>query len=518
MTSPVKYPIGQQSFEVLRENGYLYVDKTRFLANILNGGQYFFLGRPRRFGKSLFLSMLKCFFQGKRHLFKGLYADSMGWDWEEYPVLYLDLNMEAYKTESAFDELIINHLEQWEEKYAVTKIASTLPLRFHNIIVKAHETTGKKVVVLVDEYDKSLVNNINNEPLYKVFQNSLSSLYSNFKSSADHLKLVFLTGVSRFGKVNVFSGLNNIDDISFDDRYNDICGLTEEELNQYFQEGIAGLAAKFGKSESDICKELKRNYDGYRFSPYGKDIYNPYSILKVMDKGIFDYFWIESGTPTLLAEQLLKFNVDLERQLDVRCTKEDLMSIEMNVPKITALLYQSGYLTIKAYDPASRLFSLSLPNEEVTRGFLDVLLPYYANTQGDSATFVVYKFVEEFRRGDVDGFMTRLQGLFASTSYFMKIENENNFHNALFILMLLSGLNVKTEYATSNGRIDLFIATDKYYYIIELKRDSSPEAALAQINEKGYSLPFSIDHREVIKIGVNFSTESRTITGWITER
>lgn len=518
MTTPIKYPIGQQSFEVLRDNGYLYVDKTRFLQYILNGGQYFFLGRPRRFGKSLFLSMLKCFFQGKRHLFKGLFADSMEWDWEEYPVLYLDLNMEVYRTESSFDELIINHLESWEKQFDVSKIASSLSLRFHNIIKRAHEVTGRKVVVLVDEYDKSLVNNINNEPLYKLFQNNLSALYSNFKSSADHLKLVFLTGVSRFGKINVFSGLNNIDDISFDDRYNDICGITEDELKEYFHDGITKLAIKFSKSEDYICRELKRNYDGYRFSPYGKDIYNPYSLLKVMDKGMFDYFWIETGTPTLLAEQLIRFNVDLRQQLNVRCTKEDLMGIDMNIPRMTALLYQTGYLTIKDYDSPSRLFSLSLPNEEVTRGFLDSLLPYYANTQGDSATFVVYKFVEEFRTGDVDAFMSRLQGLFASTPYFMKLENENNFHNALFILMLLSGLNVKTEYATSNGRIDLFIATEKYYYIIELKRDSSPEAALAQINEKGYDLPFSIENREIIKVGVNFSTESRGITGWITER
>lgn len=518
MATSVKYPIGQQSFEVLRENGYLYVDKTRFLYHILNGGQYFFLGRPRRFGKSLFLSMLKCFFQGKRHLFSGLYADTLEWDWEEHPVLYLDLNMDVYKTEHSFDDLIINHLENWEQIYGVTKIASTLSMRFHNIIATAHAKTGKQVVILVDEYDKSLVNNINNPTLYKQFQNSLSALYSNFKSSADHLRLVFLTGVSRFGKINVFSGLNNIDDISFDDRYNDICGITEEELNRYFQEGVDVLATKFDKSEKEIYAELKRNYDGYRFSPFGKDIYNPYSILKVMDKGMFDYFWIESGPPTLLAEQLVKFNVDLTKQLDVRCTKEDLVGIDLNNPRITALLYQTGYLTIKSYDPASRLYTLALPNDEVKRGFLDSLLPYYANTHGESSAFVVYKFVEEFQTGDVDGFMTRLQGLFSSTSYMMKLDNENNFHNALYILMLLSGLNVKTEYSTSNGRIDLFISTERYCYVIELKRDSTPEAALAQINEKGYILPFSVENKELIKIGVNFSTRTRSITGWLTAR
>lgn len=510
-----KYPVGEQSFEVLREERFMYVDKTRFIEKLVNHGKYYFLGRPRRFGKSLFLSMLRCFFQGKRHLFKGLYADTMDWAWEQYPVLYLDLNFDKYKNEETLDEILSSHLEEWEYEYGVERIAPTLSLRFKNVIKTAHEKTGKRVVILVDEYDKPLVSNINDNRLYQFHQDKLSSLYSNFKSSADHLKMVFLTGVSRFGKVSVFSGLNNIDDISFDDRYNDICGISEDELQEYFTEGISKLAIKFRATEEEIRLILKKNYDGYRFAPYGKDIYNPFSILKVMDKEMFDYFWIESGNPTLLAQQLTKFNIDLKSQLNANCTKEDLMGIDLNSPRTAALLYQTGYLTIKKYDEQTRLYSLGLPNEEVTRGFMDFLLPYYANLHNEGSAFVVSKFVEEIKNGDVDAFMTRLQSMFSSTNYMMKLESENNFHNALYILMLLAGLDIKTEYATSNGRIDLLIATDKYYYIIELKKDSTAQNALDQIVNTGYPLPFSADGKEIIMVGANFSTKSRTITDWV---
>lgn len=369
MAKPHKYPVGEQSFEALREEGFLYVDKTQFISRLVNHGKYYFLGRPRRFGKSLFLSMLRCFFEGKRHLFKGLSVDEMEWPWDKYPVLYLDLNYDRYKNENSLDDTITNNLEEWEYEYEVERIAPTISLRFRNIIRAAHEKTGKRVVILVDEYDKPLVNNINDDKLYRFHQDKLSSIYSNFKSSSDHIQLVFLTGVSRFGKVSIFSGLNNIDDISFDDRYNDICGISEEEIHAYFSEGISKLASKFNKTNDEIRALLKKNYDGYRFSPFGKDIYNPFSILKAMDKGMFDYFWIESGKPTLLAEQLTRFNVDLRTQLNSKCTKEDLMGIDLDSPRAAALLYQTGYLTIKHYNEQTRLFTLGLPNEEVTQAF-----------------------------------------------------------------------------------------------------------------------------------------------------
>lgn len=516
MDRNVRYPVGQQSFESLREGGYLYVDKTRFIEKIVTRSQFYFLGRPRRFGKSLFLSTLKCFFQGKRHLFKGLYADSMEWDWEPYPVLYLDLNIEKYHTPETLDEVVRNSLTEWEAEYDVVPIIDNLSIRFRNIIKAAYEKTGRKVVILVDEYDKPLVGNLHGERTdFEFSRDRLAAIYSNFKSSSDYIRLVFLTGVSRFAHLSVFSGLNNINDISFDNRYSDICGISEEELQTYFQEGIHSLAESYGVSEDDICHDLKRNYDGYRFSSRGKDMYNPFSILNVMENGDFRNYWIQSGQPTLLQEQLKRFYVDLSSLFNTKCDLDELQGLDLDNPRPVALLYQTGYLTIKDYYDG--IYTLGMPNREVTRGFLQYLLPFYANIHNENSRFFIYEFVRELREGNVEGFMKRMQGMFSSVSYDMEMGREQNLHNAMLILVKLLGLDVETEYRTSNGRIDLYIRTGRYNYIIELKLDGSAQEALDQINEKGYCTPFATDYRKLIKIGINFSSQSRTITDWLQE-
>ena len=284
MADIVRYPIGQQSFETIRNEGWLYVDKTRFIENIITFGQYYFLRRPRRFGKSLFLNTLQCFFEGKRHLFKGLYADSMDWDWEPYPVLKLDLNIEKYQTPDALDAVIENTLREWERRYGLTPEIDNPSVRFRNIIRTASEQTGKGVVILVDEYDKPLVNNLHNKENFEYCRDSLAALYSNFKSGADHLRLVFLTGVSRFAHLSVFSDLNNINDFSFDDEYAAICGIMETELLDNFQAGIKAIASKHYSNEERIIDRLRTYYDGYRFSDEETYIYNPYSLLSVMQK------------------------------------------------------------------------------------------------------------------------------------------------------------------------------------------------------------------------------------------
>ena len=517
MTDIVRYPIGQQSFETIRKEGWLYVDKTRFIENIITFGQYYFLGRPRRFGKSLFLNTLQCFFEGKRHLFKGLYADSMDWEWEPYPILKLDLNTEKYKTPDALDAVVATHLKEWEEEYGVTPDYDNHATRFRNIIRAAHQKTGKGVVILVDEYDKPLVNNLHNPQNFEYCRDSLAALYSNFKSGADHIRLVFLTGVSRFAHLSVFSDLNNIRDISLDNRFSDICGITEQELMDNFQTGIAGVAAEYGWSPEEAKAEIRKWYDGYRFSFRGKDIYNPYSLLNLMESSMFDTYWVKSGTPSLLADQLRKFNVDIESLLHARCGQSGLTGLDLEDPNPTALFYQTGYLTIKGFDMRSRIYTLGLPNEEVKEGLLEYLLPRYLNTGNQDTPFLVSEFVREFREGDVEGFMHRLQSLFASVSYRMRMNQEINVHNGLLMLMLLVGLSVQTEYCTSSGRIDLFVATDRFYYIIELKLDGTAREALDQINSKGYALPFAVGNRQVIKIGVNFSTQTRTLVDWLVE-
>lgn len=272
MEKEIRYGVGEQSFEVMIEGGFKYVDKTSFIEKIIRKGQYYFLGRPRRFGKSLFLSTLKCFFQGRRELFKGLYADTMDWDWRPRPVLYIDLNIEKYQRDNDLKEVVESMLRGWEKEYDVIPLSNNISIRFREIIEAAYKKTGERVVILVDEYDKPLVSNLHNNRMFEYYRDELASLYSNFKSSAEYIRMVFLTGVSRFAHLSVFSGLNNIRDISFSDQFNDICGISEEELIQNFKEGIHELAEKYGKSDSDIRTELKSRYDGYRFSANGKDI------------------------------------------------------------------------------------------------------------------------------------------------------------------------------------------------------------------------------------------------------
>lgn len=518
MDKEVKYGVGEQSFEVMRERDCLYVDKTRFIEKIVSsGGQYFFLGRPRRFGKSLFLSTLKCFFQGRRELFKGLYADSMDWDWTPHPVLYLDLNIEKYQTPEVFGQVLRRLLGKWEEEYGITPSEDNISVRFADIIETIFNKTGERVVILVDEYDKPLVSNLHNKGMLELLRNELASLYSNFKSSAEYIRMVFLTGVSRFGHLSVFSGLNNIRDVSFNDDFSDICGITEDELKFYFKIGIKKLSNKFSESEETILQNLKNRYDGYRFSGNGKEIYNPYSIVSVMEDETFSNFWIYSGQATLLVQQLRRFNVDLQDVVNAQCGLNTLLGLDLDNPNPLALLYQTGYLTIKDYNPRRDIYTLGIPNTEVEEGFLSYLLPFYANIKNDDSKVFIYRLIDCLDEGKAFEFMEGIKSMFSSVSYDMHMDKEQNLHNSLLILMKLLSIEVETEYRTSNGRIDLFIKTDRYYYIIELKLDRSAREALDQINEKGYTLPFSTDSRKVIKVGVNFSTETRTISEWLIE-
>lgn len=517
MATEPKYPIGQQSFSSLIINGYIYVDKTKFIEKIIKGGQYYFLGRPRRFGKSLFLSTLKCFFEGRRELFKGLYADSMNWDWESYPVLHIALNMMDYKKPVMLEPLLDSFLREWEKEYGINNIAHDISMRFREVIKRAYEVTGKQVVILVDEYDNPLVDSLDNEELFDDYRRQLSAIYSNFKSSADYIKLVFLTGVSRFGKVSVFSGLNKIRDISFDDEFSDLCGITDKEIDQYFSEGINNLSKKERITKEEARNELKHYYDGYHFSTSLTDIYNPFSFLLAMERRELSNYWIESGRTEFISKKIVKHKLDLETFLNSKCTRETLIGIEPDSPNPLALLYQTGYLTIKDYNRRSKAFTLGLPNTEVKEGLIDNLLPYYSSINRHEATIVVFDMVDDLERGNANEFMERLKRLFAGYSYEMRLDNENNFHNVIYMLLLLIGINVQTEHKTSDGRIDLLITTDKYRYVIELKVDSTPEEALNQIKDKEYPLQFETENRKLIKIGANFSTETRRLTGWCIE-
>ena len=519
MKQKVKYGIGQQSFEDLRRDDCIYVDKTEYIVDILSSGtRYYFLGRPRRFGKSLLLSTIKCFFEGKRELFQGLYIDSMPWDWEEWPVIYIDLNRGSYSQNvEELEEFLDKFLTEQEARFGMTASTKSVALRFADIIQTAHEKTGKQVVILVDEYDKPLVNNINNPELFEQNRILLSNLYSNFKSSAEHLRLVFLTGVSAFGKLSVFSSLNNINDISFDEDYSAICGITEDELVDSFQEGISVLGEANELNYEETLSQLKSYYDGYHFGKRSLDIYNPYSLLNVMQKRDFYCYWVQSGTPTLLAQLLKKSNANLEEILHCKASRSDLSKLDVGALSVKALLYQTGYLTIKSYDREYDLFILGIPNQEVKVGFLEFLLPSYSNIKNDEVASTLNLLITDFKNGNPDGVMRTLQTLFAGYGNTLGFGNEENVRNAMMIICNLLGVKINAEYATSNGRIDLLIETDRFIYIIELKFDKSAAEALQQIHDRQYARPFQLDTKQLFKIGANFSSSERTLSEWLIE-
>ncbi len=513
-----KYAIGQQDFKTLREDHALYIDKTAFVEKITRSkSKYYFLARPRRFGKSLFLSTLRYFFEGQRYLFKDLYIDSFHWDWGEYPVLHLDLNPDKYEEKGRLDEVLGKLFQDWEKKYDINATDKTFSLRFKSIIEAAHEKTGKQVVILVDEYDKPLVNNLHKDENFEHYRIKLASLYSNFKSSAEHIRLVFLTGVSRFSKLSVFSDLNNLDDISFDDEFADICGITEKELLENLHSGISGLASKRKEDYDTTCRTLKFNYDGYRFAPEGSDIYNPWSVLSCLKKGRIGTYWNSTGPASIIAEALRDADIDIEKTLKARWDLDDLAGLDLLNADPTALLYQTGYLTISDYDPQTNEVHLKVPNEEVRKGLFKNLLEVFLKPKSGTVKSVLDGILEGIKWGKPQEMMKNLDAYFAGIPYDLKVQDENNFHNIFFILVTLIGIDAKAEMHTSDGRIDLLIETSKYIYIIELKYDATPEQALHQIEEKEYARMFATDTRTIFKIGVNFSSEKRRIESWIIE-
>lgn len=453
---------------------------------------------------------LRYFYEGRRELFKGLCIDSVDWDWQKYPVLRLDLNTEKYKEPGLLDEVLNNYFRNWEREYGVEVIADSLSVRFRNIIETAHEKTGRKVVILVDEYDKPLVSNLNDDVNFEHYRAKLASVYSNFKSSAEHIQLVFLTGVSRFSKLSVFSDLNNLNDITFDSDFADVCGITEKELIENFRVGIDNFADENEISYQEACLELKSNYDGYRFAKKGSDIFNPWSVLSCLSKREISNYWGRTGKPTLIAEAMYRFDDDIENLLNTQCDESMLQGLDLKSSSPLALLFQTGYLTIKDYDRETQLFTLGVPNKEVTESLFKELLPYYVKVRrgGDSET-VVRNIVNSILLGQPEKLVRNIDIFLAGIPYEMKMDNENKLHNAFYILLTLIGAKAETEVHTSDGRIDLLLKTPRFIYIIELKFDHSSDEAMEQIEEKKYFLPYSNDSRRLFKIGLNFYSKTR---------
>ena len=508
------YPVGIQNFESLRKDGFFYVDKTALMHRLVTTGRYYFLSRPRRFGKSLLISTLEAYFQGKKELFEGLAVAELEKEWKQHPVLHLDLNTQNYNSITALEDILNEALTGWEKMYGANEAEIGFARRFAGVIRRAAATTGERTVILVDECDKPLLQTIGNPELQEEYRKILKSFYGALKSEDGYIRFALLTGVTKFGKVSVFSDLNNLMDISMDERYTDICGISEDELFMNFDEDIRTLAQNNGQTYEQACAQLKEDYDGYHFCPDSPGIYNPFSLLNTFAKGRYGSYWFETGTPTYLVELLRKSDYDLEQMSREETDSETLDSIFTGDNPIP-VIYQSGYLTIKKYDRKFGLYTLGFPNREVEEGFLRFLMPYYAKSDRTKSGFEIKRFVDDVRKGDIDGFMERLQGFLSDCPYEMARDVELHYQNVLFIVFRLAGLYTRVEYHTSRGRIDMVVQTADYVYVMEFKLDGSAEQALQQIEEKQYALPFAGDSRRVFSIGVNFSSETRNIDRWI---
>lgn len=512
----MKFPIGIQTFEEIIQGDYVYVDKTDLVYKLVDEGKYYFLSRPRRFGKSLLTTTLESYFLGKKELFKGLAIDSLETEWIEYPVFHIDFSGGDYTKEPALQNRLDAVLTQWELKYGRAESEKEIGDRFYGLISRAKEKTGNKVVILVDEYDKPLTDAIGLTIIQDRNRAILQSLYGIFKRGDSLIKFTFLTGVTRYGKLGIFSAANNLEDISMNKKYASICGISENELHSYFDAEIKDFAEEENVTLDEMYALLKKKYDGYHFSTKSMDLYNPFSLLNALKSRNLSNSWFATGTPTYLAKILKKKSYDLTSfNEDVVSTAEGMASFGNGEENIVAALYQSGYLTIKSYEDG--IYKLGFPNDEVADGFVSYLAVEFAGKSMNEWDTDIYNLKQILRSDDVDAFMAQIQSIMSQIPFESNDVKliEANFRNLLYLMIRATGHNVSVEHPVLGGRIDVFFETNKMAYIIECKRDESAETALSQIDEKKYAKKISVPGKAVVKIGANFSTKERNLTEWM---
>ena len=525
----MKYPIGIQDLGQIIEDGYVYVDKTALVHQLVTTGKVYFLSRPRRFGKSLLVSTLKNYFLGKKELFKGLAIDSLEKDWYEYPVFHIDFNGENFTLAGTLEDKIRGYLERWESIYGRDPYADGTGSRFQYVLKMAHEKHGRRAVVLIDEYDKPLLDVLDTGYKVKVGENEflledwhreiLKGFYSVFKAADEHLQFVLLTGVTKFSQVSVFSGFNQPADISMDTRYESLCGITEEELYQYFAEPIHTLAVKYKCTNEEMKERLKRQYDGYHFSEELTDIYNPFSLLNVFSSNRIYDFWFASGTPTYLIRLLSHNKENLNELTGKYYEPSQFIDYKADVEMPLPMIFQSGYLTIKDVDWDMNTYLLDFPNNEVKKGFVTMIAADYLKNRTDTGSWA-RDVVKALRVGDTELLRKLFTSFLAEIPYSMRRkederERERYFHYTFYLLMrMISCYTVMTEKQQSEGRVDCIVEVPDYIYIFEFKLDGSADEALQQIEEKGYARPYEADTRKLFKIGVNFSSETGTVEEW----
>lgn len=518
----MKYPIGIQSFDRIIEDGFVYIDKTDMIYSLTHEGKIYFLCRPRRFGKSLLVSTLKNYFLGRKELFKGLKIDSLEKEWKVYPVFHVDFNGSNFTKQGILENRIASYVSDWEKQYSLDAgdIETDLGNRFMKVLKAAHEQSGRRAVVLIDEYDKPILDVLDvDKHLEEEHRNILKAFYSVFKGADEHLQFVFLTGVTKFSQVSVFSGFNQPKDISMHNKYEALCGITQEELDATFREPLESMAEAYHCCYDEMRDRLKAQYDGYHFSDRLTDVYNPFSLLNAFDAQRISDYWFKSGTPTYLIRLLSHTDEQMDDITGKFYAPKEFIDYKADVEQPLPMIYQSGYLTIKAFDMDFNLFLLDYPNKEVKEGFLTMVASKYFDN-GDKINPWVREATIFLRKGEVDNFRTGLTSFLASIPYTMRRkenerERERYFHYTFYLLLrLLSVYTVYTEKVQSQGRVDCVVETPQYVYIFEFKLDGTADEALRQIEEKGYVREYASDNRKLYKIGAVFSSETGTISDW----
>ena len=513
-----RYPIGIQNFEQLRNNNCVYIDKTELIYKLTHSDSVYFLSRPRRFGKSLLVSTLEAYFRGKKHLFEGLAMEHLEKEWTEYPVLHMDFSGSKYYDVDMLKSALNLQISRWEEVYGKNESETSFSNRLEGVIQRAYQQTGKQVVVLVDEYDSPLLDTNHKPELQEQLRDIVRDFFSPLKKNGQYLRFLLLTGISKFSQLSIFSELNNLQNISMRDEFSAICGITENELLTQMCPDIERMAAANNETYEEACAHLKKQYDGYHFSENCEDIYNPFSLFNAFNAKKYKNYWFSTGTPTFLLELLKQAQFDV-KMLDGMTAMDNQFDAPTDViVDPIPVLYQSGYLTIKDYDPMFRTYTLAYPNSEVRYGFTEALLPNYVHRFPRENTFYIVSFIKDLMKGDIESCLERTRSFFASIPYDLENKTEKHYHTIFYLLFRLMGQYVDSEVKSAKGRADVVVKLTDAIYVFEFKFDGTPEEALAQIDSKQYAIPYQADGRKIYKIVVNFDSASRTIGNWkITE-
>lgn len=525
MADKIKYPIGIQTFSEIINEDYLYVDKTEIIYDLVLGAKYVFLSRPRRFGKSLLMSTLEAYFQGRKELFKGLAIEKLESEWVEYPVFRFDLSGQYYNSPERLLERLISCLDDISERYSLesgrnpSEAKGESPaIRFKNLIKEAYRKYGRKVVILIDEYDKPMLDCLDDDDLHEQIKGELRGFYSVMKLSDEYIRFAMLTGVTKFGKVSVFSGLNNLQDISLLPKYNALCGITESEFRTYFQASVRNFAEANDMTEEETWGEFRQEYDGYHFAQTGENVYNPFSVLNAFGSERFSHYWYASGSSSYLVKLVRRHSYMLANLEGARRRENALNDISDITRDFVPLLYQAGYLTIKGYERLTKEYVLGFPNREVYEGFWEALADHMFRSLTGESSFDLLKFVGDVNEGRPKEFMVRLRSLLADTEPGQELNKEIHFQNMMATAFKMMGLLVRTEVHSSLGRCDMQVETPGYVYLFEFKVDGSVEKAMEQIKERDYAGRFGADGRKIYLIAANFSTQTRNFTTpWLIE-